>query len=185
MNGSPLLNVGSNVSRRCSCVLDLHLDSEKLVFTHFFINDLPGNRILHHFSAPVVIGFEQSDQLPLQVCIVVRCSVRHASPRDLSLLLSHFKGVEAFIEALAVQEVLHLQRLSFQDQTHGHDDIALHARSQLSLGLASFDFQAPFLEQSLRFQVFEIDYGSGKPFAFLLDYFAHIGENQLGLQLFL
>ena len=185
MNGSPLLNVGRYISRCRSCVFDLHLDSEKLVFTHFFVYNLSCNRILHHFSAPVVIGFEQSDQLPLQVCIVVRCSVRHARPRDLSLLLSHFKGVEAFIEALAVQEVLHLQRLPLQDQTHSHDDIAFHTRSQLPLGLASLDFQDPFLEQSLRFQVFEVDYGSGKPFAFLFDYFAHIGEDQLGLQLFL
>ena len=115
----------------------------------------------------------------------MRFCVRHARPGDLSLLLSHFKGVEALIEALAVQEVLHLQRLPLQDQTHGHDDIAFHARSQLPLGLAPLDFHDPFLEQSLRFQVFEIDFGSGKPFAFLLDYFAHIGENQLGLQLFL
>lgn len=180
-----LFDVRVDVSGCRSRIFNRHLYSEEFVFAGLFIDDLPRDGILFHLASQGDIRPQHPDQLLFETRVPMLRRVGHPRSRRLSLLFAHFKGVEALIEALTVEVVIELQPFALQHQAHGQDDVTFLVLLHLSLGLAPLDLEHPFAEQSLYFQVLQIDFGPGEPFALLLAHFAHVREDELGEQLLL
>ena len=77
-----------------------------------------------------------------------------------------FNSGETLRYLFAIHEVGHFSFLALKHQAHGQEYIALPAYFKHLLTLAASDFEYPFLEESLNFEIMKVDFGTFKPFTF-------------------
>ena len=77
-----------------------------------------------------------------------------------------FNSVENLRYLFAIHEVGHFSFLTRKHQAHGQEYIALSTDFKHLLTLAASNFEYPFLEESLNFEIMKVDFGTFKPFTF-------------------